>query len=134
MVGIGTVIADDPLLTPRDVPVPGQLPVRIVLDTHLRTSPTSELARTANDAPVWVLHGREAPIDRRDALRATGIEISVPMHDDHISIDDVLRLLGERGIVELLVEGGGAVHGTLLDAPRGRRAGVLHRAADHRRA
>lgn len=117
LAGIGTVIADDPLLTPRDVKVPGALPVRVVLDTHLRTPLTSQLARTANDAPVWVIHGPEAPVDRRDALRGTGIEtLEVPLEADHISIHAVLRTLGERGIVELLVEGGGAIHGSLLDS------------------
>ncbi len=117
LAGIGTVIGDDPLLTPRDVHVPGALPVRVVLDTHLRTPPESKLARTANDAPVWVLHGPEAPRERGDVLRGTGIEtIAVPLEEDHISMRAVLRVLGERGIVELLVEGGGAIHGTLLDS------------------
>jgi diaminohydroxyphosphoribosylaminopyrimidine deaminase/5-amino-6-(5-phosphoribosylamino)uracil reductase len=116
LVGIGTVLADDPLLTPRNVHVPGTLPVRVVLDTHLRTPTTSNLARTANESPVWILHSEDAPRERAEALRAAGIEtIVVPTRDDHVSMEEALRLLGERGIVELLVEGGGAVHGALLD-------------------
>ncbi len=116
LVGIGTVLADDPLLTPRDVHVEGALPVRVVLDTHLRTPLDSNLVRTAHDAPVLVLHRDEAPEERRIALRAAGVEtIAIPTREGHVALVDALRVLGERGIVELLVEGGGAVHGALFD-------------------
>jgi diaminohydroxyphosphoribosylaminopyrimidine deaminase/5-amino-6-(5-phosphoribosylamino)uracil reductase len=122
MIGVGTVLSDDPMLTPREVIVHGALPARVVLDSRLRTPTTSVLAKTANDAPVWVLHGPEAPSERREALRAMGVEtIAVPLEDERIGLRAALRELAARGVTELLVEGGGAVHGALLDAGLGDR-------------
>ncbi|MBL8682677.1 MAG: bifunctional diaminohydroxyphosphoribosylaminopyrimidine deaminase/5-amino-6-(5-phosphoribosylamino)uracil reductase RibD [Myxococcales bacterium] len=120
LVGVGTVLTDDPMLTPREVAVVGSLPARVVLDSRLRTPTTSVLARTANEAPVWVLHGPEAPDERRGALRAMGVEtIEVPLEDERIGLRAALRALAAKGVTELLVEGGGAVHGSLLDAGLG---------------
>ncbi len=120
LVGVGTVLSDDPMLTPRDVTVVGALPARVVLDSRLRTPTTSLLARTASEAPVWVLHGPEAPAERRSALRAMGVEtIEVALEDERIGLREALRALASKGVTELLVEGGGAVHGALLDAGLG---------------
>lgn len=120
LVGVGTVLADDPMLTPRNVSVPGKPPVRVVLDTQLRTPPTSMLAKTAHEAETWIFCGEDAPADRERALRAEGVTVSrVPLTDERIALKSMLKKLGERGIVELLVEGGGAVHGSFLDAGLG---------------
>lgn len=117
LVGIGTVLKDNPTLTPRDVPVPGPLPVRIVLDTSLRTPLESTVVRTANQVPTWIVHADDAESSRARALQAHGVEtLALPRKGRHVPITDVLRLLADRGIVELLVEGGGAIHGAFLDA------------------
>jgi diaminohydroxyphosphoribosylaminopyrimidine deaminase/5-amino-6-(5-phosphoribosylamino)uracil reductase len=120
LVGVGTVLSDDPMLTPRDVVVAGSLPARVVLDSRLRTPVTSALAKTATEAPVWILHGPEAPPARATALRALGVEtIQVALEDERIGLRAALRELAQRGVTEVLVEGGGAVHGALLDAGLG---------------
>ncbi|MDP3276493.1 MAG: bifunctional diaminohydroxyphosphoribosylaminopyrimidine deaminase/5-amino-6-(5-phosphoribosylamino)uracil reductase RibD [Deltaproteobacteria bacterium] len=120
LVGVGTVLADDPMLTPRNVDIVGALPVRVVLDTFLRTPTSSVLAKTAMEAPVWILHGKEAPRDQVIALRAMGVEtLEVRCSEDRVDPAEALVVLGRRGITELLVEGGGEVHGTFLDARLG---------------
>ncbi len=122
LVGVGTVLTDDPMLTPRGVDVPGALPARVVLDTRLRTPLTSALVATAHDAPVWVLHAEDAPAERASALRARGVEtIAVALENERVGLRDALRALGARGVTEVLVEGGGSVHGAFLDAGLGDR-------------
>lgn len=120
LVGVGTVISDDPMLTPRDVPVVGALPARVVLDSRLRTPINSALVKTANEAPVWILHGHDAPKERATELRAHGVEtIEIEIEDERVGLRAALRELAARGVTEVLVEGGGAVHGSLLDAGLG---------------
>ena len=116
MVGIGTVLADDPLLVPRDGDE-GVAPVRVVLDTELRLPTTSQLVRTAREVPVWVVHGADALEERRERLRSLGVvTVAVPRHPgERARIADVMQALGERDIVEVLVEGGSTVHGALVD-------------------
>jgi diaminohydroxyphosphoribosylaminopyrimidine deaminase/5-amino-6-(5-phosphoribosylamino)uracil reductase len=105
VVGIGTVVADDPLLTAR--PPGPRTAVRVVLDHHGRTPPTSQLARTARETPVWVVTaGGPAP-----RLGALGCEV--------LSLPDVGALLDEMGrrrMTNILVEGGAGVLGSFLDA------------------
>jgi diaminohydroxyphosphoribosylaminopyrimidine deaminase/5-amino-6-(5-phosphoribosylamino)uracil reductase len=120
LVGVGTVLSDDPMLTPRQVPVMGALPARVVLDSRLRTPIDSALVRTANEAPVWLLHGSKAPKERAMALRARGVEtIEIELENEHVGLRAALRALADRGVTEVLVEGGAAVHGALLDAGLG---------------
>ncbi len=122
LVGVGTVLTDDPMLTPREVDVPGAIPARVVLDTRLRTPLTSALVLTAHDAPVWILHAEDAPASRVQALRARGVEtIAVSLDHERIGMREAMRALGARGVGEVLVEGGGSVHGSLLDAGLGDR-------------
>jgi diaminohydroxyphosphoribosylaminopyrimidine deaminase / 5-amino-6-(5-phosphoribosylamino)uracil reductase len=105
VVGIGTVLADDPLLTAR--PPGPRTPARVVLDRRGRTPPTSQLARTARETPTWIVTaGEPAP-----QLAALGCRV--------LSFLDVAGLLDEMGrlrITNVLVEGGAAVLGSFLDA------------------
>src|SRR5690606_27124864 len=71
LVGIDTVLTDDPLLTVRLAPV-RKPPVRIVADTHARLPLDSKLVQTVSDAPVWVLTAEDAPQDRVTALGKAG--------------------------------------------------------------
>lgn len=113
MVGSGTVLADDAQLTVRHVE--GRNPLRVVLDTHLRTSPTAKIIQPTSRLPTLLLHGPAADEKRRQALQAAGAECcALPCHDDRIDLSAALDELGRRGIVRLLVEGGPTLHGTLL--------------------
>jgi len=124
IVGIGTALADDPALTCR---LPGLKPVpdvRVVMDTHLRLSPTSTLARTAHEAPVWVLHGPDAPPERRGVLAALGVRLfEVPAGHGGLGLPAALGALGTAGLTRVLVEGGAGLAAGLL------RAGVVDRLA-----
>ncbi|MBV8752278.1 MAG: bifunctional diaminohydroxyphosphoribosylaminopyrimidine deaminase/5-amino-6-(5-phosphoribosylamino)uracil reductase RibD [Hyphomicrobiales bacterium] len=117
LVGIGTAVADDPLLTAR---LPGMLqrsPVRVVLDSTLRLSPESKLARGAREVPLWILTGPDAPSGRADALRACGAEVlPVGGSGDRRDLAAALKLIAARGITRLLVEGGPTVAAAFLTA------------------
>jgi diaminohydroxyphosphoribosylaminopyrimidine deaminase / 5-amino-6-(5-phosphoribosylamino)uracil reductase len=99
-VGIGTVLADDPLLTARDVENARQ-PVRVVFDRQARLPLDSQLLRTLDLSPLLVVSSSEADGGRRSALREAGAELIVA--DD---IPSALAGLGRRGIASLFLEGG----------------------------
>ena len=115
LVGIGTALADDPELTAR--PAGPRTPARVVLDSQGRLPLDGKLARTARDVPVWVATTTAAASDRLDALAALGCEIlRFEPVADRVPIDPLLAELSRRGVTNLLVEGGGVVHGSFLDA------------------
>lgn len=98
-VGIGTVLADDPLLTAR---VDGaRQPVRVVFDSQARLPLGSRLLQTVDQAPVLVVTAHDAPGERRGALGHAGAE-TIAATD----IESALRTLGRRGITSLFLEGG----------------------------
>ncbi len=108
LVGVGTVLADDPELTVRHVE--GVDPLRVVLDTLLRTPPDAKLARPG----TLIVHGPTAPSERRAALSGRGVELLET--GERGDLRAVLRALGDRDVVRLLVEGGAQVHAALLEA------------------
>ncbi len=114
LTGIGTVLADDPALTDR-TGLPRRRPLlRVVLDTQLRTPPSSQLARTAS-GDVLILCGTNAPGLRAAALENLGIEIQrLPGYNGHLSLHAVLAVLAERSLLSLLLEGGSAINGAFL--------------------
>ena len=107
LVGIGTVLADDPQLTVRLVP--GASPLRIVLDTTLRLPPEAQIL--ADAAPTLVITTERSVPSHRKELQAHGVAVHVV--DAHppwgVDLEATLRLLRARGVRSLLVEGGGAV-------------------------
>ena len=111
MVGIGTVVADDPQLTCRLPGLDHRSPVRVVIDRHLRIPPTARLIVDAGLVPTWVLTSHSADPDRRAAFLANGVTlIDVDLgRDGQIDLTRALAALGERGITRLLVEGGAQV-------------------------
>jgi diaminohydroxyphosphoribosylaminopyrimidine deaminase / 5-amino-6-(5-phosphoribosylamino)uracil reductase len=118
MVGTGTVIADDPLLTCRLPGLSHRSPVRVVVDRHLRIPPTARLIGEARDVPTWVLTTSSADPARRRAMLdsgATVIDID-PDPAGAIGLAGALAALGERGITRLLVEGGGQLAAALARA------------------
>lgn len=111
LVGSGTVLADDPMLTCRLPGLEGRSPVRIVMDGQLRLPPDSALARTAEATPVWTITRAGHDRARLAALAAKGVEVveiqAAP--DDSLEPGRVLRALADRGITRLLIEGGARV-------------------------
>jgi len=108
VVGIGTVLADDPLLTCRLPGMAARSPVRIVFDAALRLPLEGRLAASCKEVPLWVLTAASASADREAALRVRGVEViraelSAP---GRLELGAALRLLASRGITRLLVEGG----------------------------
>ena len=107
MVGIGTALADDPMLTCRLPGMAGYSPVRIVLDSALRLPLGSRLARSARDVPVWVIAGAKASPALEEALQERGILVlRTPDREGRLDISAVLELIAGRGITRLMVEGG----------------------------
>ncbi|HTW26229.1 MAG TPA: bifunctional diaminohydroxyphosphoribosylaminopyrimidine deaminase/5-amino-6-(5-phosphoribosylamino)uracil reductase RibD [Acetobacteraceae bacterium] len=124
LVGVGTVLADDPLLTCR-LPDYRSLPVvRIVVDSHLRTPLTAGLVATAAEQPCWIIHRDGADADRRHALTAAGVRLfEVAGSGAGVDLAQALAALGDEGITRLLVEGGAQVAAALL------REGLVDRVA-----
>jgi diaminohydroxyphosphoribosylaminopyrimidine deaminase / 5-amino-6-(5-phosphoribosylamino)uracil reductase len=117
MVGIGTALADDPMLTCRLPGMEKNSPVRMVLDSALRLSPGSRLARTAHAVPVWVVGGAGAPRAAEQALLADGVVVlRAPEREGRLDISAVLKLIAGRGVTRLMVEGGPTLAASFLAA------------------
>jgi diaminohydroxyphosphoribosylaminopyrimidine deaminase / 5-amino-6-(5-phosphoribosylamino)uracil reductase len=115
LVGVGTALADDPLLLPS--PRTRRPFTRVVLDSRLRLPATGRLARTATGrAPVLVV-SCDAPPARRRALETAGVEvITVSGEKGRVFLPAALEALSARGLTSLMVEGGGEVLGSFLAA------------------
>jgi diaminohydroxyphosphoribosylaminopyrimidine deaminase/5-amino-6-(5-phosphoribosylamino)uracil reductase len=116
LVGVSTVLRDDPQLNVRLVR--GRDPLRVVLDTRLRTPVECKLVRSARDQATLLFHGPRANAKRRAALERAGVELvqSQLAPDGRLRLRSVLRELARRDVMRLLVEGGSRVHGAFLDA------------------
>jgi diaminohydroxyphosphoribosylaminopyrimidine deaminase / 5-amino-6-(5-phosphoribosylamino)uracil reductase len=113
LVGAGTVLTDDPLLTDRSG-LPRRRPlVRVVLDEKIRVAATSQLATTATKAPVIIFCDGEADETCVKELSSKGVEVSRAKRGD---LTGVLRELGARSLQSLLVEGGATMAGEFLEA------------------
>jgi diaminohydroxyphosphoribosylaminopyrimidine deaminase/5-amino-6-(5-phosphoribosylamino)uracil reductase len=115
MIGIGTALADDPLLTCRLPGMEADSPVRVVYDSALRLPSSSRLARTAREVPVWVFTASEGAAA---ALQAAGVEVlrAAGGKDGRLDLPAVLKVLAERGVTRLMVEGGPTLAAVLLAA------------------
>jgi diaminohydroxyphosphoribosylaminopyrimidine deaminase / 5-amino-6-(5-phosphoribosylamino)uracil reductase len=118
MVGIGTVLADDPLLTVRLPGLEARSPVRIVLDSGLRTPLAAQVVTGAREIPTWVLASLDAPAGAEEALAARGVEVLRVPADPHgrILLPEALRLLGTRGLTRVFCEGGPGLADALAQA------------------
>jgi diaminohydroxyphosphoribosylaminopyrimidine deaminase / 5-amino-6-(5-phosphoribosylamino)uracil reductase len=129
MIGIGTALADDPLLTCRLSGMEQQSPVRVVLDTTLRLPLDSRLIETVRATPVWVIAGPRAPHPAEEALRAKGVEVfRVAAQGERLDLAAALKLLAGRGITRLLVEGGPTLAAALIAADLVDEAILFHSA------
>ncbi|PFA24206.1 riboflavin biosynthesis protein RibD [Bacillus cereus] len=113
LVGVNTVIADNPSLTTR-LPNGGKHPIRIILDTHLRT-PLSSHIITDGIAPTWIIVGKDVDKGKITTYESQGISV-FQMKTKQIEIREFLSLLGEKQILSLFVEGGQSVHASFLEA------------------
>ncbi len=117
MVGIGTVLQDDPHLTTR---LPGQRganPLRVVVDSALRLPPRAQVADVAEDRRTLIVTTEQAADTRERALRERGVEvICLPAcGNGRVDLDALCTVLGERGVAGVLVEGGAVLTAALLE-------------------
>ena len=108
-VGIGTALADDPLLTAREEGA--RQPLRVIFDSQARLPLGSQLLKTLDQAPVLVIAAPGTPSDRTSALQAAGAEV-LPA----TGIEPALRELGARNITSLFLEGGKTLATSFLSA------------------
>lgn len=124
MVGVETILADDPSLNVRMVR--GQDPLRVILDTNLRTPPHAGILDLDSSRPTLIFHGPSVSMEeRRLRVRPGVVLIETPVVEERVDLEEVLRELGRRDVVRLLVEGGGTLHGALLDADLADAAAVF---------
>jgi diaminohydroxyphosphoribosylaminopyrimidine deaminase/5-amino-6-(5-phosphoribosylamino)uracil reductase len=118
MVGVGTVLADDPKLTVRLPGLEARSPVRVIVDTGLRTPLGSCVVTTAREVPTWILAGLKAPIEAERGLVASGVEVMRVPTDaaGHVDLREALALLGARGVTRVFSEGGPGLGDALAQA------------------
>jgi diaminohydroxyphosphoribosylaminopyrimidine deaminase/5-amino-6-(5-phosphoribosylamino)uracil reductase len=127
LVGIGTVLADDPALTCRLPGMLAALPVRVVLDPALRLPAQSQLVGSAKEVPLWLFCANGASAEREHALTDLGVTVVRTSTDTGgLDLSAVLRALAERGITRLMVEGGPKVAASLLRDDLVDEATLLH--------
>lgn len=108
-----TALADDPDLTVRDLGTDHQ-PLRILIDSQLRHSPDSRLGRTAQDHPVWVLHGQSA--NSTGWAKTAARLIPLPLTDGHIQPESAFLALAAEGLTRVMIEAGGTFAALLIRA------------------
>jgi diaminohydroxyphosphoribosylaminopyrimidine deaminase/5-amino-6-(5-phosphoribosylamino)uracil reductase len=115
LVGINTVIVDNPMLIPK-IARPKKIPVRIVLDSKLRIPLACDMVKTSEKYPTWVFTGEDSRADKEAKLKSMGIDvIRVPKDENgRVSLKHVCNELYRRGIVDVIVEGGGEINSALL--------------------
>lgn len=114
MIGVGTVLADDPALTVRHVR--GRDPLRVILDSTLLTPLSSQLVQSAREIPTLLFHGDNHDRERARSLIERGVGLfQVSRKDSGLDLGAVLAELGRRNVMRLLVEGGPSLHGALLE-------------------
>jgi diaminohydroxyphosphoribosylaminopyrimidine deaminase / 5-amino-6-(5-phosphoribosylamino)uracil reductase len=119
LIGIGTVRADDPLLTCRLPGMAARSPVRVVLDRNLRIPGSSRLVHSARETPLWVMTSNLAEAPAAMKLGAAGaqvIRVAAATPPPGLDLASVLRALSEKGITRLLVEGGARVASSFVAA------------------
>lgn len=115
LVGINTALVDNPSLTTRLKEYQGRNPVRIVVDSRARLPLEAKLV-TDGAARTIVAVTAGAPADRVEALRSAGAEVIVAGSGDHVDMHSLMEQLGAMKITSVLVEGGGSVNFSLLQA------------------
>jgi diaminohydroxyphosphoribosylaminopyrimidine deaminase/5-amino-6-(5-phosphoribosylamino)uracil reductase len=116
LTGIGTVVKDDPLLTTRLDLQGGRDPLRVIVDSRARLPASARLLKTGSRPPV-VAVGPDAPQNRCDVLKKAGAEVVVvPKGEGGLSLPDLMATLGRREITSVMIEGGGRLSTSALQA------------------
>ncbi len=117
MVGVGTILVDDPSLTTRRRDdKEGRDPVRIILDTQLRTPLSAKILSMHSKAPTWIFCDTKVSPEKVLSYSSCNVKV-FPVgvdHDGSVNLEEVISVLGQEMITSILVEGGGIVHGSLL--------------------
>ena len=117
LVGIGTVLSDNPQLNCR---LPGMIersPVRVVLDAALRLPLATTVVATLRETPTWVFTSRKASAIAEEILQQRGCKVfRVADQKGKLDLDEVLKVLSEQGITRLMVEGGPTVAAAFVGA------------------
>ncbi|SEN20390.1 bifunctional diaminohydroxyphosphoribosylaminopyrimidine deaminase/5-amino-6-(5-phosphoribosylamino)uracil reductase RibD [Lihuaxuella thermophila] len=116
LAGIGTVLADNPRLTTR-LETGGSHPLRVIVDSRLRI-PLDAAVLDTSEAPTWVFTTDQQDPTKEKQLREKGVEVISTGPGPRVDWETVLRRLGEKGVLSLLVEGGGEVNASLLAEKR----------------
>ena len=119
IVGVGTIIHDDPTLTARLSNRPLKLaprqPLRVVLDSRLRTSPTATVCAMQDRAKTLIVTTSRTSPSRRRPFERAGVEVrSLSEKNGHVSLSALMTMLGKRGITSVLIEGGSTVNAAAL--------------------
>lgn len=114
MVGHGTLERDNPLLLPRNVPV-AKLPLRVVIDTHLRAPITSKVFNSGPPGSTLLATSVAAPERRQPYVNRGVLVLLIPKAGDLVDMKILLRKLAQMGVGRLLIEGGSLVAGTAVD-------------------
>lgn len=112
LVGIGTVLADDPLLTARTLPLPKQQPIRIVADSQGRTPVGSRLVQSISSGRVIVATAGQP----QDILAASGVDVWPCGNGTRMDVPTLLKTAEVAGIKTLFLEGGGTLAATFIRA------------------
>jgi len=117
LVGIGTVLSDDPQLTCR---LPGMFdrsPVRVVLDAQLRVPLSTSVVATVRETPTWVFTSRKASPIAEEILQQKGCKVfRVDESGGRLDVQQVSKALAEQGITRLMVEGGPIVAASFVES------------------
>ncbi len=117
LVGIGTVLADNPHLTCRLPGMNERSPVRVVLDSQLRLPLSTSVVATVRETPTWVITSGNPSAIAEDILQQKGAQVfRVGERNGQLDLDEVLKVLAEQGITRLMVEGGPKVAASLVAA------------------
>ena len=116
MVGIGTILIDDPSLTTRLHTGRGRDPIRVILDSRLRIPVSAKVLHLDSKAPTWIFCGPDSDPKKKAKLVGMGAFVHTVEMDalGGVDVRQVLSVLGSQGITSLLVEGGAAIHGSML--------------------
>ena len=115
MVGIGTVLADDPMLNCRIDG--GKDPLRVICDSSLRIPINSNIVRTAGEIPTMIFTGSSADARKKAELESRGIRVTAAGGEDgRVDLHKVIKHLGGEKIDSILIEGGGEMHESALKA------------------